>query len=175
MGASGGGVRADLAGVGPFGVNTADGAEHSGFSFAGKPLPNIPYGDYAPVEAGKMTLAERHRLDRRGSTTAAIAAARIPVELSGARVLLAGSGEDDIWPSYEMTEEIAARMKQAGKAALVETLLFPKAGHFVCGTGSSVSRPVTGSVTPGGGDANATGRAAGVVWDRTLAFFQAAL
>jgi fermentation-respiration switch protein FrsA (DUF1100 family) len=160
---------------GAFGVDTGDGREHSGFTFAGKPLANIPYGDYAPVEAGKMTLAERHRLDRKGSTVEAVAAARIPVERSGARFLLAGSGEDDIWQSSEMAEEITARMKQAGKAALVETLLFPKAGHFVCGTGSSVSRPVTGDVTPGGGDADATGKAAGVVWDRTLGFFRATL
>ena len=160
---------------GAFGVNTGDGAVHSGFTFAGKPLPNIPYGDYAPVENGKITLATRHRMDRKESTLKAVEAAAIPVERSGARFLLAGGGEDDVWPSYEMTEEIAARMSKAGKSAAVETQLFPNAGHYICGTGSSLSRPDKGDVTPGGGDAAATAKAAGAVWDKTLEFFRSAL
>ena len=160
---------------GAFGVNTSDGAVHSGFSFAGKPLQNIPYGDYAPVETGKMTLAARHRIDRKESTPQAIKAAMIPVERSGARFLLAGGGEDDVWPSLEMVEEIAARMSKARGSAAVETLLFPKAGHYICGTGTSLSRPDKGDATPGGGDAAATAKAAGLVWDKTLEFFRSTL
>jgi len=160
---------------GAFGVNTGDGAVHSGFSFAGKPLANIPYGDYAPVETGKMTLAVRHRIDRKESTPEAVKAAAIPLEHSSARFLLAGGGEDDVWPSLEMVQEITARMSKAGKSAAVETLLFPKAGHYICGTGSSLSRPDKGDATPGGGNAAATAKAAGVVWEKTLAFFRSAL
>jgi len=161
---------------GAFGADFSDGKPHSGFSFAGKPLANIGYGDYAPVEAGTMTLAARHRLDRTAASGDAVRSAAISVERSSARFLLAGSGEDDVWPSLEMSKEVAARLQAAGKEPLIELQLFPHAGHYICGTGDAPSRSGSSDgSTPGGGAAEATGQAAREVWEKTLAFLRGSL
>ena len=159
---------------GAFGINTADNKPHSGFTRAGKPLAKVGYGDYAPVEQGKITLAERHRLDRAAAGEPAVSAAMIPIEHSKARFLLSGGGQDAVWPSSEMVVELQARLRAAGSAE-PEIQLFPAAGHYMCGTGASPVRPASGDASDGGGSAAATAQAAGAVWDRTLQFFKSAL
>ena len=160
---------------GSFGTGKQVGELHSGFSFAGKPIPNIPYSDYAPVEQGKITLTTRHRIDRGSATQQAVDAALIPIEKSGARFYLVGGKEDAVWPSSEMAQELELRMQKAGRQNDVLVQTFPHAGHYLCGTGSDPARPASGDASSGGGSATVTEHFAGVVWERTLQFLNEAL
>jgi hypothetical protein len=60
---------------------------------------------------------------------ARLPAAAIPVERAKARIVLVAGGDDAMWPSVWFAETVAARLADAGKAAIMVS--YPAAGHRV--------------------------------------------
>ncbi|MGL5839670.1 MAG: acyl-CoA thioester hydrolase/BAAT C-terminal domain-containing protein [Sphingorhabdus sp.] len=101
--------------------------------FDGKPLPFVPL--YPVVEGRYRDNTDRYERSRRFNADAA-QAARIPIEKTNARLLLIAGDRDEVWASGTMARNLADRMSMAGKGKQVQSLLFAKAGHGVCGDGS---------------------------------------
>ncbi|MFI5772279.1 acyl-CoA thioester hydrolase/BAAT C-terminal domain-containing protein [Streptomyces sp. NPDC051658] len=83
------------------------------------PAPGRPKGDPVAVlgwyEQSRRTFADR------------VGAAAIPVERSGAELVLVAGGDDAMWPSLRSAEELAARRRAAGLP--VRVIGGPDAGH----------------------------------------------
>lgn len=152
---------------GAFGV--ASEGDEAAFTFAGKSLSGVPYGDYDAVMRHDITSAERHRRDYASAGSALIDKAAIPVERIGGPILLISGARDAIWPSDPMAAQIVDRLAEHGKTA--EWLSFVDAGHFVCGTGDSPVRYYDGDeIMSAGGSVAGNGHGAGQAWEATLAF-----
>ena len=78
---------------------------------------------------------------------------------------------DHVWPSGDMTRDIAATLRAAGKGEQLTALVFEDASHFICGTGEELQR-ITPVVNPEGGNPSpeATARAAAQAWAETKRF-----
>jgi dienelactone hydrolase len=100
----------------------------------GKPLPFVPLFPYVTDNRYRDN-TDRYERSRRFNPDAAIAA-RIPIEKTKAKLLLIAGDRDEVWASGLMARNIADTMRHNGKAKQVQTLLFPEAGHSVCGDGS---------------------------------------
>ena len=88
-----------------------------------------------------------------------VPAARIPVERITGEVLLAAGGDDRLWPSVELAEEIVARR---GAAGLATTLVsHPRAGHRVA---LPARRPAEPSHLVHGGTAEADAELGRLLW-----------
>jgi dienelactone hydrolase len=97
--------------------------------------------------------------------------ATIPVEQSGAAILLLSGTDDDVWPSTLFSELVMARLRRHPKP--VRHLAFEGAGHrFVFptlpGTVTTSLHPQGGEVLSMGGDAAANSRAARLGHDAVL-------
>lgn len=158
----------DVAGAAPGAAST--------WSLGGRPLPYIPL---YPFREGNpdhyLTNAERYDRSRRDRGSA-VAAARIPIERSRARLLLIGADRDEVWASGAMTRAIGATMARAGRGPQVESLVFSTAGHQICGDGTfpvrtyERQRPEPGlKVLTDEGHANV------IAFRRKIAFLRAAL
>lgn len=143
------------------------------FTWEGRPVPAVPYGDYGPVDRHEITSAERHRRDRAAAASTVIEAATIPVERIKGSVLLLSGGRDAVWPSSSMAAEIASRAKRFGMNDRVRWLDFPDAGHFICGTGDFPTRYFeSDEIMSAGGTAEGNGEAGGRAWEATVRFLR---
>jgi len=139
----------------------------SSWSVDGVPLPYVPLHRESPERpfdyVDNTARYERSRRDH----PAEINAARIPLERSNAQFLLIGSDRDEVWASGRMIRTIVETMGNSGKGANVRSLIFPTAGHLVCGVGSAPLRlfsfqssdPAAKDVTDEGEAATRSGRA----------------
>ena len=76
------------------------------------------------------------RYDRaRAEFASAARLARIPIELSRARLLLIGGDRDRTCSSGAIVRSLANAMDAVGKGRQVETLVSPTGGHFLRGDG----------------------------------------
>ena len=123
-----------------FGRPPVEGEVYSSWSIDGKGLPNIPYGKYQDVLDNKFSAAFVHQRGLAKTTSEQRAAARIPIEKSAARFLLLAATNDVVWPSGTMTQEIEKAIVGVQTKAVVRSLVFPNASHFICGTGSEPRR-----------------------------------
>ena len=112
---------------------------HSSWTFGDRPLPFVPLYPYIEAERLYRTNTDRYERSLRELGDAG-GAARIGIEIGKARLLLIGSDRDAVWASGEMARRLQIRMEAAGRGRDVETLIFPEAGHDVCGTGVSPVR-----------------------------------
>jgi dienelactone hydrolase len=145
----------------------------SSWSWRGVPLPYVPLKPWA--KDAFFDNSERYELSRQAHLTEAAKAA-IPIERSGARVLLIGGGRDEVWASGAMATRLAARMRRAGKAARVDLVVYPAAGHQICGDGTYPTHVwASASSDPRVKDPVAEGKAAADAWVRIKAFFARAL
>lgn len=132
----------------------------SGFSYRGKPLPFVPY-DYS-----RPSLTFRAFMDDgRAKRPERAAAARIKVERFKGDVLVAGGGQDTIWASAYMAQNVAERRAEAGLPTTL--LLFPDVGHGL--TGDPFFPKGTGAA------AEAESKAQRKMWSETFAFFERTL
>lgn len=143
----------------------------SSFSWQGEPLPFTPYEGsdayFGAFERGArpdVTLASVH-MRGRWAHPARAAAARIDVAACRGEVLVAGGGEDTIWPSAVMAGLVAERRAAAGLATI--SIISETAGHGLGGPGFT---PATeyGS----GGDPSANGRTQVEAWRASLSLFE---
>jgi BAAT / Acyl-CoA thioester hydrolase C terminal/Acyl-CoA thioester hydrolase/BAAT N-terminal region len=157
-------------------VAGAEAGTASTWSLGGRPLPYIPLYPFTEGNPDHyLTNTERYERSRRDHRSA-VAAARIPIERSRARLLLIGADRDEVWASGAMTRAIGATMARAGRGRQVASLVFPTAGHQICGDGTfpvrtyERQRPEPGlKVLTDEGHANV------IAFRRKIAFLDAAL
>lgn len=144
------------------------------FAWQGEAYGFIRYQDFAEEFQGYMTgkdvlIRRPQDKGRAASTPEQLAAARIAVEKIKAPVWLAGGGDDQIWASMDM----AANIKQARDKAGLKTvaLLFPAAGHFIGGTGTSPTTHYNDGPSKSGGTPAANARAQAEAHASLLKFF----
>lgn len=142
----------------------------SSWSFEGRPLPFVPlYPSIDPAQGDRDNTGRYDRSLRELGDAGG--AARIPVEQAGGRLLLIGSDRDEVWASGPMIRRLVARAEAAGTAGRIEHVIYPKAGHGVCGTGSFPARLYSDqSPSPWVREITAEGEATRDSWARTLAF-----
>jgi uncharacterized protein len=146
-------------GIGP------PGDENPGPSWtrAGRPVAYVPY------DRGRdEVMAERYsrRLD------GALGETFIPVEKILGPVLLISGGQDRVWPSARMAEQIMARLDRGRFAFPHEHLRYEGAGHAVF---SKPDRPIPDRVVAnGGGTAESNQAARRDNWPKAVAFLKEA-
>ncbi|MGW2086547.1 acyl-CoA thioester hydrolase/BAAT C-terminal domain-containing protein [Streptomyces sp. NPDC001880] len=118
------------ANVGP-GRDGQDRPYRSSWTWRGEPLPFVPLDDtWAPTsgrpEGGPVAVLGWYEQSRRRYARH-VDAAGIPVERSGAELVLVAGGDDEMWPSLRSAEELAARRRAAGLP--VRIISGPDAGH----------------------------------------------
>lgn len=150
-----------------------DGPPRASFAWDGKGLPFQPYSgmtaELAKTAKGEMMdLRKVHDAGRRNFPDR-LAAARIPVEHYRGALLVAGGDLDRIWPSSEMTRNIAAARARAGLRTV--SLTFPDAGHAIAGAPGKTNPNWTAL----GGTAEGVKAARAKTWAATLALFEQAL
>ncbi|MEU6871380.1 acyl-CoA thioester hydrolase/BAAT C-terminal domain-containing protein [Streptomyces sp. NPDC046751] len=103
----------------------------SSWTWRGEPLPFVPLDEAwtpAPGRPEGTPVAILGWYERSRRTFAdRVDAARIPVERSGAALVLVAGGDDAMWPSLRSAEELAARRTAAGLP--VRLVGGPDAGH----------------------------------------------
>ena len=136
----------------------------SSWSRDGEGLPFVPYDLQAASSGADLLEIYTESL----KNTKAMAVARIPVENTGGPILLISAMDDTIWPSTAMSEDVAAKLKDANHPHEVEHFAYENAGH-------SISRPAyaaQGELTRNGGTAAGNARASVAAWTRVLAFLK---
>ena len=106
--------------------------------------------------------------------TAAVRRAAIPVERIGGPVLLISAREDRLWPSYEMSEQVMARLKAHGFKHEYRHLALENAGHLISRPYISVveaPRASPEATTDFGGTPEGRARAHERAWAEILSFF----
>jgi dienelactone hydrolase len=146
--------------------------KRSSFSLRGKPLPFVPYVDFAEeftgFQAGEPVRMRRFQDKGRAANPAAAVAARIPVERIKAPVLVVGGHDDQVWASGMMAQNIAERRHEAGRETVA--LIYTDAGHALGATGyGPTTRHDTGLLKLGG-TPKGNARAQADAWPRTIAF-----
>jgi dienelactone hydrolase len=149
----------------------------SSFSLNGKPLPFVPYEDFAKefmgFQTGEAVRIRRPQDKGRAAHPAAAVAARIPVERIKAPVMLVAGQEDQVWNSAMMAHNIAERRAEAKLETV--SLIYPDAGHAVGGTGYNPTTQYDASPMKMGGTPEANARAQADAWPRTIAFLKRTL
>jgi pimeloyl-ACP methyl ester carboxylesterase len=112
--------------------------QRSSFTRGGEPLSFVPYDDSwepetdPPEYVGMYEQSLETYADR-------VPAARLPVERITGEVLLVAGGDDRLWPSCEMAEEVVGRRAAAGLQTTVVS--HPRAGHRVTLPGEPPAPP----------------------------------
>jgi len=149
-------------------------ADYSSWSWQGRPLPYIalpPSDDRSRYFDNTAYYETRRRADAIGA-----AAARIPVERAVAHFLWLGGGRDATWASGAMAARNHAAMRQAGHGDRSELMVYPRAGHAICGEGTYPTHLWTdASPDPRRADPDADGQATVDAWQRIVSFFRRTL
>lgn len=141
----------------------------SSFSFAGQPLPFMPYRGFVEgllAGPGKADLRAIHA-NGRADHPEKEAEARIPVEAYAGPLILIAGERDAQWDSATAARAILASRQAAGRETIA--LIYPEAGHDLVGDGGPRESPRSGG-TP---EADAAARQA--AWPQVTAFMTAAL
>ena len=156
--------------------NGEAGAAGSSWTWRGEDLPFIPTrGTREAISRGRQAgtpiyLARVARSNLAAASPAELDAARIPLERSGAALLLIGGADDQLWDSGSSVTRLAERLRQAPYAHPWRSLVYAGAGHVLVGTGW---QPTTGDNDDpfrNGGSARADAFAQGDSWPRVVAF-----
>lgn len=63
--------------------------------------------------------------------TQAVQKARLPIEKTGARILLIAGGADEMWPAEISARFLEAELKQAGYEPDYKVIIYPKVSHLI--------------------------------------------
>ena len=151
--------------------------KRSSFAFDGKPLPFVPYREFAEELAGFRTGREvrmrRFQDKGRAADPAAAVKARIEVEKFRGPLLVIGGHDDQVWASGMMAQNISERRAAAG---LVTTaLIFPEAGHSLSGNGWMPTTQYNAGPSKSGGTPQANADAQARAFPETIAFLKRTL
>lgn len=147
------------------------------FSWRGEALPFVPYEgfaeEFARFGSGGKVHMRRPQDAGRAAHPDAVARARIPIETYRGPVLVAGGGDDQVWASGAMAENIARSRAAVGLPTILR--VYPDAGHLLGGDGWSPTTQIDAAPFAVGGTPAGTARAQAEVWRETLAFLARAL
>lgn len=152
------------ANVGP-GRDGQDFPYRSSWTWRGEPLLFVPYEDVDPDSHASAPVAYRPVYERSllaFSERARLAA--IPIERTGARMLLIAGGDDQMWPSATFAGALAARGRAAGRN--IEVVAHPRAGHRPFFPGEPAPEPSARYTY--GGTTEADASLGAVAWPRAL-------
>ena len=149
----------------------------SSFALDGKPLPFVPYVEFAEEFAGFRTgrdVKMRRFQDKgRAANPAAAVKARIEVEKFRGPLLVVGGHDDQVWASGMMAQNIAERRAAAGLETVA--LIFPEAGHFLSGNGWMPTTQYNVGLSKSGGTPQANAAAQARAYPETIAFLKRTL
>jgi len=137
------------------------------------PVPAVGPGqdpDYDPGDDPiKWTIHYSYRL------RSASADARIPIEDVEGPIMLVAGGDDQLWPSARMAEDLMHRREAAGGHPGDQMIIYPEAGHLIGKSylPSGSTRIGRGSMETGGSPSG-NARAQADAWPRVLAFLRMA-
>jgi dienelactone hydrolase len=150
-----------------------DSASHSSWTVQGRPLPavapGVDPGYVRPVGAPiEPVVNYRYRLGKDTTSAALIRADRI-----SAPVLLIAGDDDRLWPSADMTRQLARTLSRQSISNGSRVLIYPGAGHLI---GKSIlpagsTRVARGRIQTGGSSA-ANAAAARDAWMHTVSFLE---
>jgi dienelactone hydrolase len=138
------------------------------FSFAGEPLPFLPYGLNGGSHIHDLYDDGLNALARHPD--AAIAVERI----NGPVMVICGK-LDSLWPSCRMSAQVVARLQTNGFGHAVQLLEYPTGGHSVFGPPLAPEDPALASLGNLGGSAAGNNAARTDSWPKALTFIDAAL
>ncbi len=151
--------------------------QRSSFALDGKPLPFVPYVEFAEEFAGFRTgqaVKMRRFQDKgRAANPAAAVQARIAVENFRGPLMVVGGHDDQVWASGMMAQNIAERRAAAGLETLA--LIFPEAGHPLSGTGWMPTTQYNVGPSKSGGTPQANAQAQARAFPETIAFLKRTL
>jgi dienelactone hydrolase len=149
----------------------------SSFALDGKPLPFVPYIDFAQeldgFRTGHDVRMRRFQDKGRAANPAAAVKARIEVEKFRGPLLVIGGHDDQVWASGMMAQNIAERRAAAGLETVA--LIFPEAGHGIAGNGWTPTTQYNVGPSKVGGTAQANAAAQARAFPETLAFLKRTL
>lgn len=162
---------------------TASGEVPAAWTHRGRPLPSMQAGVKQPPDQAlfvprplPLTPIFLHNLAH--STT--LAEATIPVEQIDCPVLLVSGEADAMWPSYQMAEQVMARLAEHGFKHRHEHRHYPDAGHTISYPHEPTTvlagvHPVRATDYAYGGEPSAVARARADSWPRVVAFLKDSL
>jgi dienelactone hydrolase len=154
-----------------YGREPKPGEAISSWSWQGQALPYIKLFPYIEVNSPYKTNTVRYEKSR--AVMPNVESTLIPIENSKARLLLISVDRDEVWASGAMTRNIEQRMQKYGKQKLVESIVYPTAGHMICGDGAFSARLYSKqSDDPELKDITAEGEAQVDSWKKTLEFLR---
>lgn len=155
----------------------AEPGKRSSFALNGKPLPFVPYKDFAQefmgFQTGEAVKIRRPQDKGRAAHPLAAARARIPVERIKVPVMVVGGHDDQVWASGMMAQNIAERRAEAGRDTVA--LIYPDAGHYLSGHGFSPTTQYDAGPSKSGGTPAGNAHAQGEAWPAAIAFLKRTL
>lgn len=149
----------------------------SSFALNGKPLPFVPYLEFAQeldgFRTGRDVRMRRFQDKGRAANPAAAVKARIEVEKFRGPLLVIGSHEDQVWASGMMAQNIAERRAAAGLETVA--LIFPEAGHAIAGSGWMPTTQYNVGPSKSGGTPQTNAAAQARAFPETIAFLKRTL
>lgn len=159
------------------GIRTGEaGTAGSSWTRRGRDLPFLSTrGTHEAIVRGRqdgtpIALARVARANLAAASPAELSAARIPVELSHAALLLIGGTDDQLWDSGASVTRIAARLDQAHYPHPLQSLVYTGAGHVLVGTGWQPTTADNDDQFRNGGSAQNDAYAQSDSWPRVVAF-----
>lgn len=150
--------------------------EAASWTLKGEPLPYLPY-EIGDELRSRIVNGEPVPLRLAFSTEDGIPEdTEIAVERIVGGVLLISSGQDDGWPSTELSDVAMRRLKDHEHPFPYEHVVYPEAGHLIAGPphrpATDVTYPGPGVTFSGGGSPQATAHARANAWKRTVEFLR---
>lgn len=153
------------------------GGRTSSWSYQGKPLPFVPYGQSAefnaqgPNQPRRMALLYLAGLEDKES----VSKATIAVEKINGPVLLISGKDDQLWPSPAMAEMVINRLRAYKHPYRYEHLSYEHAGHNIGLYYEPTTRSTGGGGLALGGTPEGNARAQAGSWPRVLQFLKEGL
>jgi dienelactone hydrolase len=159
------------------------GRDGPAWTLEGRPIPHVwqnnRMASWAPYDEAAAPRRHAHGVETALADTAAVAAARIPVERIRGPVLSISGTDDGSWPSTRYAEMVEQALTEANHPWPHAHLAFEGAGHAISHpyqptTHIAWPHPVSGIVTTGGGTPAANARASEASWHAMLTFLRGA-
>jgi len=156
-----------------YGLDQTDPAsgERSSWTFAGRPVPFLPYARDAQPGRGPDGMRLDMCYDLSRYDAAQVDDATIPVEHCRGAILLLSGSDDHMWPSASFAERIVDRLRMNGREAHVTSVVYPDAGHAFLHRAFYPNVTADGRpIWDFGGNEQADAAAAADAWPRIVSF-----
>lgn len=150
------------------GIGSRGRCGQSSWTHGGHPLPFVPYRGLPRPGIGGFRAATMYK----GALASGPGPSVISVERIRCPLLLVSAGDDRLWPSTALADQVATRMQRHG--GTVEHLCYPEAGHLVTLPVLGAPRPLLARLADMGGTRAANRAAAEDAWPKAIGFLRRA-